>query len=404
MPRRSKGPRLYLKERAGREAVWIIRDGVNERSTGCPADRLGDAEKQLAAFIAEKWTPEQGEAIRSRRNPAQVGVVEVLALYAKERAPQLKADPKSTAGFIAHLARWWGDKMIADVKRSTCKAYVAHRTSQPIRHGSTGRMVSDQTARRELETLSAAIGYWHGEDTLTTRPVVSLPDKPDSPRDALTRSQAAALLKASLGYRKNANGRWERLGGSAQANRAHLRRFLLIGFYTGTRHSAMTAMLWHESPTQAWVDLGAGVVYRRGKLEQDSRTKRRPLVKLPPRLLAHMRRWRRMDDERLEAFQAATTEPAESAPYTTVLHHGGKPLAGKIRRGFAACVRDAGLPDDITPHWMRHTCATWLMEAGAEPWEAAGYTGMTTAVLEKHYGHHRPDHQAGAIRALGGKR
>ena len=86
------------------------------------------------------------------------------------------------------------------------------------------------------------------------------------------------------------------------------------------------------------------------------------------------------------------------------LHHGGNPIAGKIRRGFAGCVRDAGLPDEITPHWMRHTCATWLMEQGAEMWEAAAYTGMTTAVLEKHYGHHRPDYQAGAIRALGGKR
>lgn len=389
MPRRAKGPRLYLKERAGREAVWIIRDGANERSTGCAHDRLGDAERQLAIYIAEKWTPEQGEGIRSRRDPAQVGVVEVLALYAKEHAPHLKADPKSTAGFIAHLAGWWGDKMVADVKRSTCKAYVEHRTAQPIRHGNTGRMVSDQTARRELETLSAAIGHWHGEDTLTSRPKVWVPDKPDSPRDALTRSQAAALLKAALGYRKDEKGRWRRLSGSAQANRAHLRRFLLIGFYTGTRHSAMTALLWHESPTQAWVDLDKGVIYRRGKREKDNKTKRRPLVKLPRRLLAHLRRWKAQDDAR---------------GVLTVLHHGGHPLAGKIRRGFAGCVRDAGLPAEITPHWMRHTCATWLMEQGAEMWEAAAYTGMTTAVLEKHYGHHRPDHQAGAIRALGAKR
>jgi integrase len=401
MPRRAKGPRLYLKERSGREAVWIIRDGSYERSTGCAYDRLGEAERKLALYIAEKWTPADGDTIRSRRDPTQVGVVEVLALYAAERAPQLKADPRSTAGFIAHLNAWWGDKMIADVKRSTCRGYVAHRTAQPIKHGATGRTVSDQTARRELETLSAAIGYWHGEDTLTTRPVVTLPDKPDSPRDALTRSQAAALLKAALGYRKDAHGHWVRLGGSAIANRGHLRRFILIGLYTGTRHSAMTALLWHESPTQAWVDLDKGMIYRRGKREQDSATKRRPLVKLPPRLLAHMRRWREADLTRA----ARAREDGDAPPlYGSILHHGGNPLAGKIRRGFAACVRDAGLPEEITPHWMRHTCATWLMEQGAEMWEAAAYTGMTTAVLERHYGHHRPDHHAGAIRALGGMR
>lgn len=403
MPRRSKGPRLYLKQRAGREAVWIIRDGTAEVSTGCGVDGLQHAEQQLAVYITSKWSREDADAVRSKRDPDQVGVAEVLALYAAERAPLLKADPQSTAGFIRHLLAWWGDKMVSDVKRSTCKAYVTHRAAQPIKHGNTGRLVSEQTAARELETLSAAIGYWHGEDTLTTRPVIWKPEKPDSPRDALTRSQAAALLKAAMGWRLVKDGderRWERRGGSAIANRAHLRRFILIGLYTGTRHSAMTALLWHESPKQAWVDLDKGMIYRRGKSEQDSKTKRRPLVKLPPRLLAHMRRWR-------EADAATTRKHSETGlelPITSVLHHGGYPLAGKIRRGFAACVADAGLSDEITPHWMRHTCATWLMERGAEMWEAAAYTGMTTAVLEKHYGHHRPDHQAGAIRALGGKR
>lgn len=30
------------------------------------------------------------------------------------------------------------------------------------------------------------------------------------------------------------------------------------------------------------------------------------------------------------------------------------------------------------------------MRAGADVWDAAGYTGMTVATLEKHYGHHYP--------------
>lgn len=409
MPRKPKGPRLYLKARAGREAVWIIRDGAYERSTGCPEPCLGDAEKHLAAYIAEKWTPEAGAGIRNRRDPAQVGVDEVLALYTMEHAPRLKADPKSTAGFIAHLNAWWAGKMVADVKRSTCQAYVAHRTAQDIKHGATGRKVSDQTARRELETLNAAIGYWHGEDALYTRPKVWLPEKPESPRDALTRSQAAALLKAAMGWRLDTStGKWKRLGGSAIANRAHLRRFVLIGLYTGTRHSAIRALLWHESPQQAWVDLEKGMIYRRGRQERDSTTKRRPVVKLPPRLLGHLKRWRRLDAERAAAEAERRRDQEQGVTpeklYLSVLHHGGHPIAGKIRKGFEGCVRDAGLAAEITPHWMRHSCATWLMERGAEMWEAAAFTGMTTSVLEKHYGHHRPDHQAGAVRAIGSKR
>ena len=404
MSRRAKGPRLYLRKgRATRNGgrlpdTWVIRDGAHEVSTSCGVDGLPAAERELANYIASKWRPSAAQDADARNDPAQVSIAEVLALYAQERAPQLKSDPHTTAGFIRHLLAWWGERMVSEVKRSTCKAYVQHRVEQPIRHGETGRLVSDQTARRELEVLSAAIGYWHGEDTLSSRPKVWLPEKPESPRDALTRSQAAALLKAACGYRKAKNGSWVRLGASARANRAHLRRFILIGLYTGTRHSVITKLLWAPSASQAWVDLERGMIFRKGKEERESRTKRRPVVKLTPRLLAHMRRWR--DDD----AGAACREGERADLYATVLHHGGFAISGKIRRGFASCVRDAGLPAEITPHWLRHTCATWLMEAGAELWQAAGYTGMTTAVLEKHYGHHRPDHQAGALGALKAKR
>jgi integrase len=405
MPRRAKGARLYLKQRAGREAVWIIRDGAYERGTGCSQDCLREAEVELANYVLSKTTRAAIESARRKSDPAQVGLAEVIALYLDERAPKRQTDTATTAGFFAHLLAWWGDKTVADVKRSTCQAYVAHRMTMPharYKDPATAPRVSDQTAARELDDLSAAIGYWSGEDALSNRPKITKPPKPESSRDALTRSQAAALLKASLGYRRKPDGHWERLSSSARANRAHLRRFILIGLYTGTRHSAMRALLWEEALMQAWVDLDKGMVYRRGKGERET-TKRRPVVKLPKRLLAHMRRWRRIDGDRLALWREQNPN-VNVVPFTTVLHHGGEPIAGKIRTGFEGCVRDAGLPSNITPHWMRHTAATWLMENGCDMWEAAGYLGMSVAILEKHYGHHRPDHQSGAVKAIGGKR
>lgn len=424
MPRTAKGPRLYLRRgrtdsRTGRSLpdVYFIRDGQAQVSTGCGPSRLSEAERALADYIAAKWAAPASPSER-RGDPTQVLVAEVLALYGQEKAPTLGGDPKSTAGFIKALAAWWNDKTLAQVKRSSCNAYVEHRTAQPIasaKDAATARRVSAQTARRELELLSAAIGYWHGEDKLSVRPEITLPAKPESPRDALTRAQAAALLKASLGYRKRPDGSWERLGDKArsrkagtpyvrprrsqEANRAHLRRFILIALYTGTRHSVITRLLWAEAAQQAWVDLDAGMIYRRGVREREHRTKRRPVVKLPPRLLAHMRRWRRLD-----AARDADRKARGLYPLNTVLHHGGYPLAGKIRTGFEGCVRDAGLPAEITPHWLRHTAATWLMEAGVDLWTAGGYLGMSPTTLEKHYGHHRPDYQAEASTAIGRRR
>lgn len=411
MSRHPKGPRLYL--RAGRTHaatgktvpdVWVVRDGQTQIGTGCGPERLDDAEKALAAYIAHKWAPEARTDPNNPNDPASVYIAEVVAFYLKKKAPSAP-NPGSVAALFKVLLPFWSDKTVADVRRSTCEAYVAHRETQPIlsyKDAKTAPRVTKEAARRELEGLSAAIGYWDGEHPLTRRPKVSLPEKRESTRDALTRSQAAALLKASLGWRKQADGTWKRLQLSSRANRAHVRRFILIALYTGTRPGVIPKLLWHESPTQAWVDLDDGVIYRRGKQEKDHRTKRRPLVRVPDRLLAHMRRWSEADAglqaERRAAQKAAGDEPTFTL--STVIHHGGRPFAGRLRRAFDSCVADAGLPEGVTPHWMRHTCATWLMEAAVPLWDAAGYTGMTQATLEKCYGHHRPDHQSKARNAL----
>ncbi len=412
MPRRAQGPRLYLRKgrldrRTGRALpdVWVIRDGAVEISTGCDADRLRGshgAEGRLERYLAEKFAqtaPARPVGDR-RRDPAYVLVAEVLAAYAAERAPALAADKATIAAWIRYLLAWWGDRTLADVKRSTCQAYVAHRTAQLnprfTRHPERATRISTATAARELDELSAAIAWWHGEDTLTTRPKVWTPEPQESPRDALTRSQAARLLRASL-----AHG----LGASARANRAHLRRFILIALYTGTRHAVIRQLLWSESPSQAWVDLDAGMIYRRGRRERERANKRRPVVKIPPRLLAHLRRWRRLDiEDASRRDETARLAGAEPRPQTNaVVHHGGHPLAGHIRRSFASAVAAAGLPPAITPHWLRHTAATWLMERNVDPWQAAGYLGMTIATLERHYGHHRPTHQAEAAGAWGAR-
>jgi integrase len=50
-------------------------------------------------------------------------------------------------------------------------------------------------------------------------------------------------------------------------------------------------------------------------------------------------------------------------------------------------VRLAGLDGKITPHTLRHTAATWLMQAGVDKWEAAGFLGMSVEMLDRVYGH-----------------
>lgn len=446
MPRPRKGPRLFLRSarpEKRQRAGWVIKDGHVEVGTGCSPEQSAQAEIALGEYLALKHRPEGqgGPARGGTRDPHDVLVADVLNLYAAEKGPKL-ADPVSASYRIESLITWWTDDTqgdgrdgsIASIRRSTCAAYVAWRTAQRVRgytqNPDAAPFVSDQSARRELEDLSAAIGWFEAEHPLTRRPTVTLPAKAESSRDALTRDQAARLLKAAMGWRwdpaaRDGAGHWIRPetlrtrpdGSTARttpptrANRMHIRRFLLIGFYTGSRPGVISRLLWEESATHAYVDLAKGMIYRRGREERDHATKKRPVVSLPPRLLAHMRRWRRNDlaeQNRLQQLHFTAGGRGEAAPViTSVLHFAGRPITGKIRTGWEGIVADAGIDGsalESTPHWMRHTAATWLMEADCPPWQAAAFMGMTMKTLEDHYGHHRPSHHDAAKRAAGGKR
>ena len=63
-----------------------------------------------------------------------------------------------------------------------------------------------------------------------------------------------------------------------------------------------------------------------------------------------------------------------------------------MSKGFKALCRDAGMPE-VHPHVLRHTAATWLMQKGADLWQAAGLLGMTPQTLQQVYGHHHPGMQ-----------
>jgi NAD(P)-dependent dehydrogenase (short-subunit alcohol dehydrogenase family) len=123
------------------------------------------------------------------------------------------------------------------------------------------------------------------------------------------------------------------------------------------------------------LNVARGVFYRRADGERETK-KQKPPVPLPPELHNHLRRWKR----RGQRF---------------AVEWYGKPVTS-IAKAFRAVVKDAGLGPDVTPHVLRHTAATWLMQAGTDPWEAAGFLGMTVETLMSRYGHHHPDYLSGA--------
>jgi len=371
MPQRRKPPRLWLRtetDAAGRRRQgWVILDGSKHVRTGCGADQTAEAERQLAEYLAARHQiPRAGRA-------AEVSIGDILIAYGEEVAPQT-ARPRETVQALTRLNEFFGDKPVADIKGALCRAFVRHRGTQ-------------SGARRDLETARAAVRHYHKEYGLDVVPAFTLPDK-SLPRDVfLTRGQAAALLWACLGWERTGEGaeaRWRR---RRDQKRAHLARLVLIGLYTGTRPGAILSLQWMRSTAGGWIDVDGGVVYRRAEGERVAHNKRKTPVRMAPRLLAHARRWKRLDGW-----------SATSAGLRPVVHYNGAGVE-KINKAFRSAIAAAGLSTAVTPHVLRHTRGTWLAQAGVPAGEAAASLGMTVQEYERTYLHNDPAFQQAAASA-----
>lgn len=295
----------------------------------------------------------------------------MIAIYLRDKAAT-QANPKALAERCRRLLSWWGDKSLSDVTSSNCRAYTASRK------GAGG-------ARRDLEDLRSAIRHHAREGLHHGEVAILLPEK-GAPRERwLTRDEAARLLWTCWRMREKQKRSHKGLSGDALPTRKHtlrhLARFILVGLYTGTRASAIASASWAAASGRSYVDVERGVFYR---LPQGARAtkKRQPPVPMPDRLLAHIRRWK---------------ETGVSREYLVEYH--GAPVKS-VKVAFRSAVTAAGLDGNVTPHTLRHTAATWLMQAGVPIWEAAGFLGMSPEMLERTYGHHHPDHMRGAAHAL----
>jgi integrase len=327
MPRRRLPPRLYLDK--GRHQ-WAILDGADFIRTGCAHDELAKAERVLAEYIGQKYQP-----VPSPTPP----VADILLAYLRDKVPHMKA--RSAKYNIANLATWWSDKTLAEVTAINCRSYANTKTQS--------------AARADLEKLATALQHWHKEyGPLDKVPVVWKPPRVKGRDRWLTRSQAARFL-------------WE------TRRTEHLKRFVMIGLYTGSRSGVMRDLQW------SWMDLERGTMRRRASGTSETKNKRTPPIPIPRKLLHFLRRWHRAD--------AGHTKH--------VVHYNGAQIKRDVQTAWRNAKKRAGLPW-LHPHILRHTRATWMVQKGVAPWQAAGYLGMTVRVLEATYGHHSPDYMRDA--------
>ena len=365
MSRRSKGPHLWLHRRPGYAATWRIIDKGRQISTGFSEAEYREAEEALARYIAEKYNPRKSSSLN------EIFIADVIKVYLEEHVPTTKR-PDFLIYTAESILNWWGEKTLAEVRKTTCEQYLRWRVKQGVK---------ESTARHDLKTLRSAINYYHKEHgPLPAVPAVTVPQAPPPRMDYwLTRKQVADRIRVA---RKNPQWR-------------HIARMLLIGVYTGTRPGAMLDLRWVPSPEGGWFDLESQTLHRKGIGRRDTK-KRQPPARIHARLLPHLKRWREMDMER---------------GITHVIHFRGRPVedvhkawnAVAIEAGQAIQKEDGSWKVMDSPHICRHTAATWQMQSGTDIYEAAGYLGMSPETLIQVYGHHHPDFQNKAAKATGKK-
>lgn len=373
MPKRSKGPRLCIepaRPRRGRRpaepARWVIRDGQRKRSTGIRAGKAGipqGAKDALRDYLNSQAAPR----IRDR-DPTAVAIADVIATYIEDVAPH-HARPKETAQRLETVLDFFGDDNLDKLNKARCEEYEAAR-------GYLG------VARRELEDLRAAVRHHWEKGLCSSLTPVVLPERGESRERWLTRQEAARLLLAAWRLTQSWKGRE-----SQRKTAQHVARFILAGLYTCRRHGAITGAALSPMVGRGWIDVEHGVFYgrrneRRASGKRRKVKKRQTSIRVPPRLLAHVRRWKRLRIS-INFLIEWQSEPVN-----------------KVNKAFRAAVKAAGLGRDVTPHTLRHTGITWLAQAGVPPHEICGFASITMEMFERVYAHHHPDYQKNAVNAL----
>lgn len=338
MPRPRKPPRLYHNPKNGQ---WEIRDGDRYIRTGAVTERGSGAPEQARQALADYLSENIVAASGGPLSPKKVLVGDILAFYADHVTCNIKS-AATLAYSIRALSPFWANLTAEDVSGHNCRVYVKSRNR------ATG------TTRRELGVLQAALNVAYREKLISQPVPVTLPET-GQPKDRwLTRDEVAKLLRVS---------------------QPHLRRFILIAAYTGTRKSAILSLRWERSENHGWIDVRKGVIHRKGWGEGESK-KRRGSVRMVPILWTLTKYWSR-----------------DNNPW--VVHFKGEPINDVRTAMAAACVR-AGI-ERANPHDLKRTSVTWGFQNGMSMEDAVDFYATSYKTLEGVYRQHSPHYQNRAV-------
>lgn len=278
--------------------------------TGKHRRRLGVAASEVAArALLDGWV----RRVKLVQADAAQTVGELWKAYEADRLLDGKQPAQFRDSWRALAPRFEAlpvDAITADV----CRDYTRARIAQGVSQG---------TVWTELTKLRSCINWASKRRVIASAPYVWLPQKPAPKQRVLTPDEAIRLIAA--------------------CGMPHVRLFVILALTTGARSGALTSLTWDR------VDFEARSIDLRELIPPD------PLLKRARKSRAVV--------PITDLALAALTESKAGALSDHVIEWDGEPVR-KVRKGFMAAVCRAGL-DDVTPHTLRHTAASWSYNSTA---------------------------------------
>jgi integrase len=153
--------------------------------------------------------------------------------------------------------------------------------------------------------------------------------------------------------------------------------FIRLGLNTGMRKGEMLGLEWHR------VDLDAGLVYLGSEHQKNGKHGSIPLNSVARSALVNRAKVR--------------DRYCPDSPWVFCTRQGER--IRDIKKSFATACEKAGI-HDFHLHDLRHTCATWLVQAGVSIREVAELLRHSNIQVTMRYAHLAPENVRNAVEKL----
>lgn len=362
MPRRrSETPWLDRREPGNPRSpyyAWWYSPGANRvEKLSLRTTNPDEAKARFAVFLSEG-----GDVVRG--NPS-VGltVTDALDQYLKEHAKVRCAAYERQEYATRQLKGFFGDTHVGDIDIPLSRAYIRWRM---------GAGAKESTIARELGVLSAAANHAIKWRRLRPdqKPSVEPPRVPKKKVGFFTPEEIETLMREAP---------------------PRLRAFIVLAYFTAARRRSIELLELKQ------IDLEAkpprAYLHKDGEVQTK---KRRATVPLNDACVDQIRMLTAVAEEG-QKYLFGTFRVRRYTNSAGKLVIRNEEIQPRFYKQFATLCEKLGFPEGKRhPHLLRHSRATHLLQSGRSIFQVANLLGDTVMTVQMTYGHHTPEHAAGA--------